>query len=279
MSSRTKWFSKDMLVMLFLSLGIVLTIISIFVISRQNFTLSSSASEYKPKIRPSDYTTNITNPYFKLLPGKTMTYMLDTSEGLEKIEIKILPKRKLLMGVSTIIYWDRVWLDTDGNGKFSNKELIEETYDYLAQDKKGNVWYFGEEVDNYENGKLVDHAGSWLAGEDGAQPGIWIKGTHKVGDSYRQEYYAGEAEDMRDVVATNITVKTKLKEYSNCVQMYDWTPLDPESREYKYYCPEVGALVKSEHLDEEKNPIDSTELVKIKMGKNIDDEGDQQEID
>ena len=196
-------------------------------------------SIYNPKINPSDFTTDITNKYFTLPVGKKMVYEAETEDGLEKIQIEILDETKTVMGVETLVYWDRVWL---------NGELIEDTRDYLAQDREGNVWYFGEDVDNYENGKLKDHAGSWIAGVDGAMPGIWIKGNHKVGDSYRQEYYKGEAEDMRDVVAVGETVTTKLGTYTDCIKMYDWTPLDPESKEHKYYCPEVGGMVLEEHL-------------------------------
>lgn len=240
--------------------------------SNNSLTNQTSAKEYKPRIRPSDFTTNITNNYFSLPPGKIMVYELETDEGLERIQIEILNKKKKLMGVNTLTYWDRVWLDTNGDKKFSKKELIEETYDYLAQDKKGNVWYFGEEVDNYVDGQLVDHDGSWLSGVENAQPGIWIKGNHKVGDSYLQEYFEGEAEDTRDVVATNVTVTTKMGRYNNCVQFYDWTPLDPESREYKFYCPQVAALVMSQHLDEQKNVVDTTELVKISQKQSDEDD-------
>ena len=260
-----------------IGLMVVLAVAGIIITSQltrsgHQVTTNTSANEYNPKIKPSDFTTNITNKYFRLPVGRVMTYELETEEGLERIQIEMLAKRKKLMGVDTITYWDRVWLDTNGDKKFSKKELIEETYDYLAQDKKGNVWYFGEEVDNYVDGKLVDHDGSWLAGEDGALPGIWIKGKHKVGDSYLQEYYEGEAEDTRDVVATDVEVKIKMGEYDDCVQFYDWTPLDPESREYKYYCPEVGALVMSQHLDEDKNVVDTTELVKLSQSNRDDDD-------
>ena len=67
-----------------------------------------------------------------------------------------------------------------------------------------------------------------------------MKSEQKIGDSYRQEYYKGEAEDMRDTVATGLTIKTKLGIYTDCVKVYDWTPLDTKSREYKTYCPQVG---------------------------------------
>ncbi len=86
-----------------------------------------------------------------------------------------------------------------------------------------------------------------------------MKQEQKVGDSYRQEYFKGEAEDMRDVVAVNQTVTTKVATYTDCVKVYDWTPLDQKSREHKYYCPSVGSLVLNEHLETGKR----SELTKI----------------
>ena len=206
---------------------------------RDSETTTSQPENYNPHINPSDFTTTITNKYFALPVGKKMTYEAETDAGVERIDIEIESATRTIMGVETITYRDRVYL---------GEQHVEDTKDYLAQDKEGNVWYFGEDVNNYENGELKDHAGSWIAGKNDALPGIWIKAEHIVGDSYRQEYYPGQAEDMRNVEAINETVTIKLATYSGCVKMYDWTPLDPESKEYKYYCPEVGALVLEENV-------------------------------
>ena len=186
---------------------------------------------YDPEINPEDFTNVITNEYFSLPVGKKMVYESETADGLERIEIEIESGTKEILGVETLIYRDRVYVE---------EVLVEDTRDYLAQDKEGNVWYFGEEVDNFEDGVLKDHEGSFIAGEDGAKPGIWIKAEQVVGDSYRQEYYPGEAEDIRDVVAIDQTVDTELATYTGCVQSFDWTPLDPESREHKYTVRKSG---------------------------------------
>jgi hypothetical protein len=223
---------------------------AVLVIAGVGLLIWSSNKQYDPTIDPADFSTDITNPYFTLPVGKKTIYEAETEDGVERIEIEIEKQTKQVMGVTTVIYRDRVYL---AGG------LVEDTRDYLAQDKEGNVWYFGEEVDNYENGQLKDHAGSWIAGINGAKPGIWIKAEHKVGDSYRQEYYKGEAEDMRDVVAINQTVTIKRGSYTSCVKVYDWTPLDPTSREHKYYCPQVGALVLNENLESGKK----AELIEV----------------
>jgi hypothetical protein len=210
-----------------------------------------NTGQYAPDIQPGDFSTNITNRYFTLPVGKKMTFEATTETGAaERIEIEILPEIKTIAGVKTVVYLDKVY--DDG-------QLVEETRDYLAQHKNGDVWYFGEDVNNFENGQLKDHAGSFLHGRDGAKAGIWMKAEQKAGDSYRQEYYVGKAEDMRDTVATGLMVTTRLGTYTDCVKVYDWTPLEKTSREYKYYCPQVGSLVLNEDLETGKR----SELTRI----------------
>ena len=200
-----------------------------------------AADAYNPAIDPANFSTKIDNPLFTLPPGKTLVFESKGEDGVEHIEIRIRSETRKIMGVETIVYNDRVLID----GK-----LHEETNDYLAQDKDGNVWYFGEDVDNYEDGKFKDHHGGWIAGVDGALPGIWIKGTQVAGEVYRQEYYKGEAEDMAKVVATDETVKVPAGEFKGCTKVYEWTPLEPDSKAHKYYCPGVAGLVLEEELKE-----------------------------
>ena len=201
-------------------------------------TEKQNAKEVDPaNIDPSLFSTSTTigNRYFRLPVGRKLVYEGETEEdGPERVEITIPGDTKEILGVETLVYLDKVWQDD---------ELVEETRDYLAQDVYGNVWYFGEDVNNYEDGKLLDHDGAWLAGVDGAQPGIWIKASHVIGDSYRQEFYKGKAEDMRDVSSIGEPVQIAVGSYKDCVKMYDWTPLEPESKEFKHYCSEVGAMV------------------------------------
>ena len=201
----------------------------------------SRAGEYSPEITPADFTTNITNKYFALPVGKKMTYETTDQGGVtERIEIEILPEKKQIDGFETVVYLDK---------EYKKGQLVEETRDYLAQHKNGDVWYFGEDVNNYWNGILIHHAGSFLHGKDGAKAGIWMKAEQRVGDSYRQEFYIGNAEDMRDTLATGQTVSTKTAKYTDCVKVLDWTPLEKNSREHKYYCPEVKSLVLTEDLE------------------------------
>jgi hypothetical protein len=218
--------------------------------------ISSSAfaeQPYAPNINPEDFSTDITNPLFNMPVGKKMIYEAKSDEGLERIEIAIPGDTKVLMGVKTLLYHDIVTL---------NGVVIEDTRDYIAQHKDGTVWYFGEEVDNYENGKLKDHHGSWLAGVDNAQPGIWMNAKQVVGESYRQEYYKGEAEDWAKVVATDATVRIGANTFKNCTKTLEWTPLEPDNKAYKYNCPETGAITLEEELQDDTR----VELVKVTTG-------------
>jgi hypothetical protein len=214
-------------------------------------TRRSRAAEYTPQVNPADFSTRITNKYFALPVGKKLTYeTVEQGKVTETIEIEILQETKTIEGVETAVYLDK---------EFKNGQLVEETRDYLAQHKNGDVWYFGEDVNNFWNGILLNHSGSFLHGKDGAQAGIWMKAEQRVGDTYRMEFYAGYAEDMRDTVATGETVATKTRTYTGCAKVYDWTPLEKNAREHKYYCPEVAALVLTEDLETGSR----SELVKV----------------
>lgn len=263
---------KEMATLFFIGAGFVLVMIAVYAVTTNN-TFSSFFSEaargYRPRINPLKFSTKIDNKYFSLPVGKKIVYEGQTAEGLERVVIEIPGDTKEIMGVTTLVYWDRVWV---------GGELVEETWDYLAQDDKGNVWYFGENVDNYENGVVVNHDGSWIAGEDGAQPGIWMLGKPKVGQEYRQEYYEGEAEDWGKIVATNATVVIGMGTYQGCVQTYDFTHLDPNSKEHKYYCPEVGAMVLSEHLITEES-VEAVELSQLEVSPTPDDDDDDDDDD
>lgn len=207
-----------------------------------------NGAAYNPQIDPADFTTKIDNPYFTLTPGRKLSYEARKAEGLERIEVYVTTEKKTVLGVEVVVVWDRVWL---------NDSLIEETKDWYAQDKAGNVWYFGEDSVEMENGKIISHHGSWEAGVDGAKPGIIMKADPQIGDSYREEYYQGEAEDMADVLSTTEDVTVPLGSYTDCLQTKNYTALEPNVLEYKYYCRVVGGVAL------EVNPEDNerTELI------------------
>lgn len=179
--------------------------------------------DYSVEIDPAEFTSRVDNRFSPMLPGTRWVYEESTADGeVETITIEVLDERRLVMGVETIVVHDVV---SDGAG-----EMIEDTYDWFAQDADGNVWYFGEDTTAYEDGEPSD-AGAWEAGVDGAQPGIIMPADPIVSDQgYRQEYLAGEAEDMAQIIAV----------VPGAVVTRDWTPLEPAVVEEKTYVVGIG---------------------------------------
>src|SRR5919206_2638895 len=190
---------------------------------------SQEQKPYAPHINPAEFTTTIDNTYFPLKPGTTFFY----EGGSQRDRMSVTHSTKKVMGVECVVVNDRAW---------ESGKLIEATFDWFAQDKKGNVWYFGEDTKEYKNGKVVSTKGSWEAGVDGAKPGIMMQANPKVGESYRQEYYKGEAEDMAKVISLNESVRVPYGSFDRVLETKEWTPLEPVLFEHKYYAPGVGPL-------------------------------------
>jgi hypothetical protein len=125
--------------------------------------------------------------------------------------------------------------------EYEDGELVERTLDYYAQRRDGSVWYFGERVDDYEEGRVVGHAGAWLAGEDGAQAGLYMPAAPALGQAFEQERAPGVAEDESEIVAVGVGVTTPAGAFSGCVKTRDYAPLD-DVTEHKHYCPGVGLV-------------------------------------
>jgi hypothetical protein len=189
---------------------------------------------YNPTTDPANFVTTIDNQYFPLTPGTTFIYEGQTAEGTERTEVYVSHRTKKILGVTCVEVADDV--SVDGT-------LVEATLDWYAQDKDGNVWYFGEDSKEYENVQVVSTAGSWQAGVDGAKPGITMEANPKIGDSYRQEYYKGEAEDMAEVLSLNESVSVPYGSLNNCLKTKDFTSLEPGVVENKYYAPGVGVVL------------------------------------
>lgn len=198
-------------------------------------TPAPTEETYNPIIDPADFVMEIDNPYFPLKPGTTFIYQGETEEGIQRNEVVVTNQTKTILGVLTTVVWDRVWDEDD--------ELVEETYDWYAQDKDGNVWYFGEDSKEYESGVVVSTAGSWEAGVDGAKPGIIMEADPQIGNSYRQEYYEGKAEDMAEVLSLSETASVPYGSFTDCLKTKEWTPLEPDVVAHKYYAPDVGFIM------------------------------------
>ena len=206
---------------------------------------------YAPQIVPADFVPGTPNPYFPLVPGTIFSYK--TEDGAELNEVAVTTDTKTILGVSTIVVHDRVYLDENQNGVVDGascgadpgftSELIEETFDWLAPDNESTVWYFGEDSKEYEHCVLLGTTGSWEAGIGGAQPGIIMLAHPVIGQTYRQEFAAGVAEDFAKVVSLKQSVSVPYGDADGCVETMEWTPLEPGNRAHKYYCAEVGLLL------------------------------------
>ncbi|MBI4606251.1 MAG: hypothetical protein HY721_30160 [Planctomycetes bacterium] len=189
---------------------------------------------YDPVIDPEDFVRRVDNPFFPLVPGTTFVYESETEEGLERVEVEVTDQTKEILGVLCTVVRDTEMLDG---------EVVEATDDWFAQDKMGNVWYFGEHSEEYEDGVLVSLEGSWEAGVDGAKPGIIMQAEPRVGDVYRQEFFLGEAEDMGEVIALDQSVTVPFGAFEGCLQTGDFSPLEPDALEHKFYAPGVGLVL------------------------------------
>jgi hypothetical protein len=188
---------------------------------------------YRPRVAPADFVSVIDNPYFPLSPGTTLVYRGVSDGEREVVKVTVTDKTKQILGIRATVVRDRVFVD----GK-----LAEDTFDWYAQDKGGNVWYLGEDTKEFEDGKVVSTKGSWEAGVDGAQPGVIMPGHHEIGVIYRQEFYEGEAEDVAKVVALDDTVDVPAGSFDGVLVTEDWTPLEPKLLERKYYARGVGVV-------------------------------------
>jgi hypothetical protein len=203
----------------------------------------SPVDPYEPDL-PTSWATSVTNPFFPLEPGTMWEYTSETDEGTETIVVEVLSETRVVNGVTAAVVHDQVVLEGD---------LVENTYDWYAQDAEGNVWYLGEDTEELENGVVVSTDGSWEWNVDGALPGIymWADPSAHVGDEYRQEYYEGEAEDWGKIMRVNEPATVPFGTFQGCVVTEDWNALEgrSETLENKYYCPGVGTVLEHSASD------------------------------
>jgi hypothetical protein len=165
-----------------------------------------------------DFVSGVDNRYFPLEPGTTLRYR-GQEEGDRVLDtVTITHRTKTILGVRATVVFDYVEL----NGRPEEK-----TFDWYAQDKRGNVWYLGEAAFDYVKGHWMRADDSWEAGRDGAKPGILMEAHPKVGDTYTQEYYPGHAEDMAWVVDTNASVSVPYGTFDHALKTMECTPLEP----------------------------------------------------
>jgi hypothetical protein len=194
---------------------------------------ATKAPPILPMPPASDFVRKVDNPYFPLEPGTTFVYR-GTKDGLAATTtVEVTRSTKTILGVQAIVVFDQS--SVAGQAE-------EQTFDWYAQDKLGNVWYLGEDSFDFVDGTWVRNDGSWEAGVDGARAGLVMPAHPQVGDFYRQEYYAGHAEDVAEVLSTNASVSVPYGSFDHALQTKDWSLLERRAVEHKHYAPGVGQV-------------------------------------
>jgi hypothetical protein len=202
----------------------------------------------------SGFSANVTNPWFPLRPGSVYRYR-GVKDGEPSREVMTVTHRtKTVDGAPCVVVSDLLYI---------RGVLEERTEDWYTQDAKGNVWYFGErtaELD--EQGNVKTTSGSWTAGVDGAKPGIFIFAHPRVGDSARQEYLKGEAEDHFQVVAIGVRAAVPFETFRGAMLTKEWTPVEPDVIDHKYYVRGIGTVLEQTV----KGGNERNELVSFRRG-------------
>jgi hypothetical protein len=186
-------------------------------------------------LNPASFTAEVNHPYWPMKPGTRWTYReVENGEVMQVVMVATTQTRKLADGITA-----RVVRDTVRAGG----SIIEDTFDWYAQDAAGNLWYLGEDTAEFDNGKITSRHGSFEAGKNGALPGIMLPADPAAGMAYREEYYAHEAEDNGEVLSTAEMVQVAAGRYRGALLIKDTEAIEPDVQEYKLYAKGVGPVL------------------------------------
>ncbi len=209
-----------------LSLGLALLAGSIAAVDKDGFTDTFA-------VKAEDFTSTGRNRYFVLEPGYQLVFQGERDKDA-KLVITVLDETKMIDGVETRVVEER---ETNG------EKLAELSRNYFVIDKsKNDVYYFGEDVDEYQDGKLAGHPGNWQSGKDGAHYGLFMPDKPRVGQKFYQEVAPKVAMDRCEVLSITEKVAVPAGAFENCAKMVETTPLEP-GKANKLYAPGVGLLV------------------------------------
>ena len=185
--------------------------------------------------RPSDFSARVDNPWFPLESGSVYVYRGVKDGQSSRDVLTVTHRTKLIDGVPCVVVEDRLYV---------KGHLHERTTDWYTQDKQGNVWYFGETTAVLdEQGRVTSTEGTWQAGRNGAVPGIYMPAHPTVGQSGRQEYYKGHAEDHFQVLSLNSGVRVAHVSSKHALLTKEWTPLEPGVLDHKLYLQGIGTVL------------------------------------
>jgi hypothetical protein len=219
----------------------------LFVLASTGIAASAPAAGPNPR----DFVARVDNPWFPLLPGTTFVYRGVKDGKTARDVVTVTHATRTIQGVRSTAVADRLYLAG---------RLEERTTDWYAQDRRGNVWYFGEATGELDRaGHVTSTEGSWLAGRNGAKAGIYMTARPTVGQSRLQEYYKGHAEDHFAVVSLRARVSVPYTTSNRALLTKEWTPLEPGTLDHKYYVRGIGN-VKEVTV---KGPLERSELVSV----------------
>jgi hypothetical protein len=193
---------------------------------------AATSSRSGAVIDPKDFVRHITNPYLPWRPGSVWVYRGIKDGQTQRDVVKVLSRTKTILGVKATVVSDVAT---------HNGRVLERTEDWYAQDRDGNVWYLGERTAAFEDG-TVDTSGSWESGVGGAVPGIVMTANPQVGDTHRQEYWAGQAEDQYWLVDLGQHISVPFGRFTHAALTLEWTRLEPGGIDRKYYVRGIGVV-------------------------------------
>ena len=214
--------------------NIIRALAAALVLSASNLTVAG-ATDATDDINPADFTLRIDNPFFPLPPGITFIYKGRKELSKQRDEFSVTDRTVVIDGVTCRVVHDKV---------FIRGILQEDTFDYFAQDRDGNVWYFGEDTEELDkHGNVVSTEGTWRAGVNGAQPGVIMEAHPQLNDHYFQEQAAPLAEDEATVLSLHETAAVPLAKFRNCLETKEFTQLEPGNVEHKFYARGIGFVL------------------------------------
>jgi len=181
------------------------------------------------------FSAHVTNPWFPLRPGTVYVYRGVKDGKAARDVVTVTHRVRTIQGAPCAVVRDLLYL----NGK-----LEERTTDWYSQDRRGNVWYFGEATAELDTrGRVATTEGSWQAGRDGARAGIYMPAHPVPGRFGRQEFYKGQAEDHFEVTTRRASVSVPYTSSHRALLTKEWTPLEPGVLDHKYYVRGIGTVL------------------------------------
>lgn len=188
-----------------------------------------------PVFDPVGCTSVVDNPYFPLRPGTILVYETRAGKTTEVDTVDVMRETRVVLGVAAVVVRDRT---------YRGGKLVEESFDWYVQDRKGNVWSLGEDTKDLRDGEVVSTAGAWEAGRDSACAGIVMPAILEVGMEFRKGYRRGRVEDLAEVRSLDARATVLNDTFTACVQTEDWSPLERGVREKNVYAPGLGLVLR-----------------------------------